>query len=144
MTTSPNPLIYAFVSFGNSTTTLTRLNPIQSSGYLTATKQITLNSTKWTEGASVTLPTAYSNYNVQISVVHANSNPLIERDFVGINGIALNSFEVLKAGDAVEIGAALVRQYAGGTKLYASHYMDNTDSARSITSSIYVTYQPIG
>lgn len=111
--------------------------------YLAATKDVTLNADTWTEGASVTLPTTYSKYNVQISVMHLNKNPMIERDLVGVQGAALNSFTTTKAGDVLQIGCSLVGQYDGGTKLYASHYMDGQNLSRAITSQIYVTYQPI-
>ena len=116
----------------------------ESSGYLAATKDVTLNADAWTEGAFVTLPTTSSKYNVQISMIHLNSNPMVERDIVGINGISLNSFTTTKAGDILKIGCSLVGQYNGGTKLYASHYMDGQNLSRAITSQIYVTYQPIG
>lgn len=143
LSTDENPPMYAFVSFGGSTAMLTRLNPIQSSGYLAATKDVILNAVTWTEGAFVTLPTNYAKYNVQISVVHTNSNPMVERDLVGINGISLNSFTTTKVGETLKIGCSLAGQYNGGTKLYASHYMDGQNLSRAITSQIYVTYQPI-
>ena len=140
---APNPKIYSFCSYGGTSTVLSSMGA-ESSGYLAATKDVTLNADTWTEGASVTLPTTSSKYNVQISATHLNSNPLIERDLVGINGISLNSFTTTKAGDTLKIGCSFVGQYNGGTKLYATHYTDGQNSSRAITSQIYVTYQPIG
>lgn len=143
MSTQNDTRRYTFCSFGGTSAMLYPMEA-ESSGYLAATKDVTLNADAWTEGAFVTLPTTSSKYNVQISMIHLNSNPMVERDIVGINGISLNSFTTTKAGDILKIGCSLVGQYNGGTKLYASHYMDGQNLSRAITSQIYVTYQPIG